>query len=104
MMPVALNRICRSASALGPLASSTPSQPPSVAAISRTRVSEPCRISGLPNLEGANIVRSTRLSRGCRRRACPVIVRQALRRECTAVVIDQKACKQQEQIGDGEDE
>src|SRR5215468_2643210 len=56
MMPVALKRICRSARAIGPLGSSTPSQPPSVVAASRTAVSEPYRISALLNIQGAHAV------------------------------------------------
>src|ERR1043166_5481073 len=104
MMPVALNRICRSARAIGPLGSSTPSQPPSVAAASRSTVSERYRISSLPNLAGASTVHSAWLSRSRRRRACLVVMRRTHRRGRTAVVIDEQAGKQQEQIGDGEDE
>src|SRR3954454_13724917 len=54
MMPSALNRICRSARAIGPFGSSTPSlQPPSVAAPIRTTASRPYRMLDLAEVDGA---------------------------------------------------
>src|SRR5580700_7800352 len=48
MMPSELSRICRSAAAIGPFGSSTPSvQPPSIAAPTRTMAGKTRRISGL---------------------------------------------------------
>src|SRR5580698_6004505 len=48
MMPSELNRICRSAEAIGPFGSSTPSlQPPSVAAPIKTTASSLYRMSNL---------------------------------------------------------
>src|SRR3984885_8743957 len=48
MMPSELSRICRSAAAIGPFGSSTPSvQPPSIAAPIRTTVSKPYRMLDL---------------------------------------------------------
>src|SRR5947208_16801847 len=53
MMPSALNRICRSARAMGPFGSSTPSvQPPSVAAPIRTTASKPYRMLDLAEVDG----------------------------------------------------
>src|SRR5258707_11394166 len=52
MMPSALNRICRSARAIGPCGSSTPSvQPPSVAAQVRTIARKPFRMLNLISAE-----------------------------------------------------
>src|SRR5260370_22332375 len=52
MMPRELNRICRSATAIGPCGSSTPSeQPPSIAALVRTIARKPFRMSDLINAE-----------------------------------------------------
>src|SRR5882724_3286415 len=54
MMPSALNRICRSARAIGPFGSSTPSvQPPSVAAPIRTTARKPYRMLDLTEVDGA---------------------------------------------------
>src|ERR1700692_421699 len=48
MMPSAFSRICRSATAIGPFGSSTPSvQPPSIAAPIRTTASKPYRMLDL---------------------------------------------------------
>src|ERR1700722_6786875 len=53
MMPSALSRICRSATAIGPFGSSTPSlQPPSIAAPIRTTASKPYRMLDLARAEG----------------------------------------------------
>src|SRR3954463_14617460 len=53
MMPSALSRICRSARAIGPFGSRTPSvQPPSVAATSRT-ASKPYRMLDLAEVDDA---------------------------------------------------
>src|ERR1700722_6541899 len=52
MMPSELSRICRSAAAMGPFGSSTPSvQPPSSAAPNRTTVSKPYRMLDLARAE-----------------------------------------------------
>src|ERR1700742_2280574 len=54
MMPSELNRICRSAAAIGPWGSSTPSlQPQSAAVAIRTKASEPYRMSDLAVADGA---------------------------------------------------
>src|SRR6202035_5301917 len=54
MMPSALSRICRSATAIGPFGSSTPSlQPPSIEAPIRTTASNPYRMLGLAEVDGA---------------------------------------------------
>src|SRR5882724_13137556 len=54
MMPSALSRICRSATAIGPFGSRTPSvQPPSIAAPIRTTVSKPYRMLDLAEVGGA---------------------------------------------------
>src|SRR6266700_3871358 len=55
MMPSALSRICRSARAIGPFGSSTPSvQPPRVAAPIRTTASKPYRmLLDLAEVDGA---------------------------------------------------
>src|SRR6267154_5606654 len=53
MIPSALSRICRSATAIGPFGSSTPSvQPPSVATPIRTTASKPYRMSDLAEVYG----------------------------------------------------
>src|SRR5437868_10964819 len=54
MMPSELSKICRSAAAIGPFGSSTPSeQPPSVAAPIRIITSRPYRMSDLADVDGA---------------------------------------------------
>src|SRR6266700_2860858 len=54
MMPSALNRICRSARAIGPFGSSTPSvQLPSVMAPIRTTARKPYRMLDLAEVDGA---------------------------------------------------
>src|SRR6478609_1705810 len=54
MMPSELNRISRSAVAMGPLGLRTPSvQPPTVAALIRTTASKPYRILDLAEVDGA---------------------------------------------------
>src|SRR5580700_11831067 len=54
MMPSELSRICRSAAAIGPFGSSTPSlQPPSIAAPIRTTASKPYRMLDLAEVDGA---------------------------------------------------
>src|SRR5258708_24165631 len=54
MMPSELSRICRSAAAIGPFGSSTPSeQPPSVATPIRTATSRPYRMLDLAEVGGA---------------------------------------------------
>src|SRR5882724_5938040 len=54
MMPSALSRICRSAAAIGPFGSSTPSlQPPSIAAPIRTTASNAFRMLNLAEVDGA---------------------------------------------------
>src|SRR6266404_5402973 len=54
MMPSALRRICRSAAAIGPCGSSTPSvQPPSMATPIRTTASKPYRMLDLAKVDGA---------------------------------------------------
>src|SRR5262249_50251111 len=58
MMPVELNRMSRSADAMGPFGSSTPSeQPPSIAAKINKTASAPCRISDLPWVSSAGTAR-----------------------------------------------
>src|SRR5258708_13597076 len=54
MMPSEFSRISRSATAIGPFGSSTPSvQPPSVAAPIRTTASKPYRMLDLAEVDGA---------------------------------------------------
>src|ERR1700724_914999 len=105
MMPSELSRICRSATAIGPFGSSTPSvQPPSVAAPIRTTASEPYRILDLAEVDGAaGVADSTWQELGMRRCAGPIIMRQTRRRERTTAV-DQEGGKKREQVEDGEHE
>src|SRR5882762_8008642 len=54
MMPSAFSRICRSARAIGPFGSKTPSvQPPSATAPIRTTASKPYRMLDLAEVDGA---------------------------------------------------
>src|ERR1700739_1326049 len=102
MMPSEFSRICRSAAAIGPCGSSTPSvQPPSVAAPITTAVSKPCRMSDLPRVEAAACL--------WREPGTPELdgaarMRGTHERQCITAVIDQERCENDEQIGDGENE
>src|ERR1700742_3168887 len=65
MMPSELSRISRSAAAIGPFGSSTPSvQPPSVATPIRTTASKPYRMLNLAEVDGAACAADGAL-RGC---------------------------------------
>src|ERR1700748_3585413 len=87
MMPSALSRICRSASAIGPFGSSTPSvQPPSDAAPIRATASRPYRMLYLAEVDGV----------GC--------ATDGAWQESRSPVVDQESGKQHEQIEDGESE
>src|SRR5215467_2750477 len=85
MMPVVLKRICRSAAEIGPFGSSTPSQPPRVAAPSKATASMRYRISNPHCVEDG---------------ARP---REDERRRFAAAV-GQKRGEQHEQVGDREPE
>src|SRR5690349_13551705 len=104
MIPVALSRICRSARAMGPCGSSTPSlQPPRVVAPIRATASKPYRMLDLARAEidgNACAADGARHEFGARRRAGTGIMRS----HGTAAVIDQKRSKQHEQVEDGEGE
>src|SRR5262249_40987667 len=108
MMPVALNSICRSARAMGPFGSSTPSvQPPSIEATPRTIASKPYRILGLPRAEFGQAASA---ASGDWRALCmyPHDATGSMRgrhaREGLTTVVDQESRKQHEQIGDGKQE
>src|SRR4051794_35222209 len=70
MIPSELNRICRSAEAMGPFGSSTPSlQPPSSAALIRMKARRRGRMSDVPRRDfekGARRVVGARQTRGLR--------------------------------------
>src|ERR1700726_2923842 len=104
MMPSEFNRICRSAMAIGPFGSSTPSvQPPSVAAPIRTTASKPYRMLDLAEIDGAACVACGGWQEfGMHRPDGPAIVRRPHRRERATSMVDQEGRKQREQIEDGE--
>src|SRR5262252_619733 len=108
MMPVALNRICRSARAMGPFGSSTPSvQPPSSEAPIRTKASKPYRILDLPRAEldkAASAASGAGQRIGVDPSDVAVNARARYWRIQTAAVIDQKRRKQCKQIEDGKQE
>src|SRR5450432_1006158 len=83
MMPSALSRICRSARAIGPFGSSTPSvQPPSVATPIRTTASKPYRMLDLAEVDGAaSAADSAWQELGAHGCAGPVIMRRTHRRQ-----------------------
>src|SRR6266480_6742338 len=83
MMPSELNRICRSARAIGPFGSSTPSvQPPSVAAPIRTTASKPYRMLDLAEVDGAaRAAESVWQEFGMHRSGGPAVERRTHRRE-----------------------
>src|SRR5262245_59216494 len=87
MMPVVLNRICRSATAIGPFGSSTPTslQPPRVAAPSRTMARRRYRISNPHCAEDGGRPREDERGR-------------------FAAAVGQKRSEQHEQVGDGKAE
>src|SRR3984893_13603274 len=100
MMPSELKRTCRSAEAIGPLGSSTPSlQPPSAAAPIRRTANRRYRILDLtcPDI-GCDWHRHTGSD------VDPCIMRQATGWRCVRATIDADDSKQHEQIGDGENE
>src|ERR1700759_5558637 len=105
MMPSALSRICRSARAIGPFGSSTPSvQPPSVAAPIRTTASRPYRMSDLAEVDGAAYAADgARREFGMHRNAATVM-RRPDGRDRAVPMVDQERRKQHEQIEDGERE
>src|SRR5882672_12854502 len=83
MMPSALSRICRSAAAIGPFGSSTPSvQPPSVAAPIKATASKLYRMSDLAEVDGAACVADgVRLEFGAHGSAGPATMRRTHGRE-----------------------
>src|SRR5262249_48459568 len=98
MMPVALIRICRSAKAMGPFGSSTPSvQPPSIEAPTRTRASKPYRMLDLAR---ADFERAASTASGMGRGVgkypsdAAVGARGRHPRDRTTTVIDQEGRKQ----------
>src|SRR6516164_6318019 len=103
MMPVALNRICRSAKAMGPLGSSTPSvQPPSSEAPIRTKARKPYRMSDLARAEideAASAPCGAGRGVGMDPSDAVVSARARCPRVRTGAVIDQERRKQHEQIG-----
>src|ERR1700721_2117951 len=105
MMPSELSRICRSATAIGPFGSSTPSvQPPSIAAPIRTTASKPYRMLDLAEVDGAaRAADGARLEFGMHRDAAATMRRPHGRERATSLV-DQESRKQHEQIEDGEHE
>src|SRR5713226_8419504 len=78
MMPSALSRICRSAAAIGPFGSSTPSvQPPSIATPIRTTASKLYRMLDLAEVDGAACAADGPWQDfGMRRSGGPAIVRR----------------------------
>src|SRR5215475_2932897 len=108
MMPVALNRICRSATAMGPFGSSTPSvQPPSSEAPVRTKASKPYRILDLPRAEldkAASAASGAGQGIDVDPSDVAVSARARYPRIQTAAVIDRERRKQREQIEDGRQE
>src|ERR1700687_3393242 len=83
MIPSALSRICRSAAAIGPFGSSTPSvQPPSVAAPIKTTASREYRMLDLAEVDGAACAADGAWQKfGMHRSDSPAIVRRAHGRE-----------------------
>src|ERR1700751_3574894 len=106
MMPSALSRICRSAKAIGPFGSSTPSvQPPSVAAPIRTTASKPYRMLDLAEVDGAaRAADSVWQQFGMHRSGGAAIVRRTHRVGWISAPVDHESRKQHEQIGNGEHE
>src|SRR5215831_18230800 len=108
MMPVALNRICRSARAMGPFGSSTPSvQPPSSEAPIRTKARKPYRILDLPRAEldkAASAASGAGQGIGVDRSDVAVSAQARYPRIQTAAVIDQERRKQRKQMEDGKQE
>src|ERR1700737_2605448 len=91
MMPSEFSRICRSASAIGPFGSSTPSaQPPSIAAPIRTTASKPYRMLNLAEVDGAaGAAGGARLEFGMHRDAAATM-RRRHGRERTTPMVDQE--------------
>src|SRR5262249_22494766 len=108
MMPVALNRICRSARAMGPFGSSTPSvQPPRIEAPIRTTAREPYRILNLPRAEfdqTASAASGVGQGLGTHPSDAAVSAQASCPRDRTAAMVDQEQRKQHEQIEDGKQE
>src|SRR5215475_13287229 len=102
MMPVALIRICRSAKAMGPFGSSTPSvQPPSNEAPIRTKASKPYRMSDLVRAESDEAARtqgSAWQGLGMYPSAAAASLRGRGARERTTTVVNQQSRKQHEQV------
>src|SRR5215468_7055583 len=108
MIPVALIRICRSAKAMGPFGSSTPSvQPPSTEAPIRTKASKSYRILDLPRADldkAASAASGVGQGIGVDPSDVTVSARARYPRIQTAAVIDQERRKQREQIENGKQE
>src|SRR5260370_36542432 len=102
MIPSALSRICRSAAAIGPFGSSTPSeQPPSIAAPIRTTASKPYRMLDLAEVDGAACaVGGARRVFRVHRSDDPAIARRAHGGKRFRSMVDQERRKQREQISD----
>src|SRR6185503_1343858 len=95
MMPSELNRICRSARAIGPFGSSTPSvQPPSVATPIRTAASRPYRMLDLAEVDGAACAAVHDWQQFGMHRVAATTVRRSREREWAISVVDQKPRKQ----------
>src|ERR1700759_19299 len=105
MMPSALSRICRSARAIGPLGSSTPSvQPPSVAAPITNTASRPYRMLDLARAEvdGNGCAEDrVRCEVGARISTGATVIWRTNRR---IAVVHQEDRKEREQVEDGENE
>src|SRR4029077_17972785 len=107
MMPVALNRICRSEKAMGPFGSSTPSvQPPSAAAPIRIAASKPYRMLDLVRVEvdGAECAAHVGWQEFGAHRSNGPATRRLDRREWTGRVVDKKRRKQHKKVEDRESE
>src|ERR1700759_595282 len=100
MIPSALSRISRSATATGPFGSKMPSvQPPSNATTVRTTASKPYRMLDLAKVEGeADAGKGICRELGTHRSDDPAIVRRARGQRCVAPVVEQERCKQREQV------
>src|SRR4051795_8778797 len=105
MMPSALNRICRSAAAIGPFGSSTPSvQPPSIAAPTRTAANKPYRMLDLAEVDGAACAAGAAWREFGMHRNAAAGMRRPHGRERATPMVGQESRKQDEQIDDGEHE
>src|SRR5580693_6612612 len=103
MMPSELSRISRSATAIGPFGSSTPSvQPPSAATPIRTTASKPYRMSDHAEVNGAACAADGAWQElGMHRPDGTASMRDTHEREWISAMVDQESRKQHEQIEDG---